>query len=494
MKRTRDTILQFPQPPLADWERGHSEAKPKLTNEKTEMLLHELHVHQLELEMQNNELRRAQEEIETSLERYVSLYDFAPIGYLTLSEHGVINEANLTCAKLLGKERGSILKQNFQQFVFPQDHDCWYLNFNQVLQLRKNKSFEIRMLRANGSPLYARLDCLLLDTLPDKQFLIADTLAVRIALTDITEIKQAEQELRIAAAVFESQEGMMVTDINNKILKVNQSFTRITGYTTEDVIGKTPRLLRSGRHDEEFYAGIWSSILSKGAWQGEIWNRQKNGDVFPVWLTITAVVDHGITTHYVATLTDITSRKAAEDEMQMLAFYDPLTDLPNRRLLLDRMHRAIASSSRTAKYCALMFIDLDNFKILNDSLGHDTGDLMLQVVAHRLTICVREGDTVARMGGDEFMVMLENLSEYRNEAEILAENIGHKVLASIAQPFCLSGQECFSSASIGVTLFNSHRYTIPELQKQADLAMYKAKMGGRNILRFFKPEMLACKR
>jgi diguanylate cyclase (GGDEF)-like protein len=235
---------------------------------------------------------------------------------------------------------------------------------------------------------------------------------------------------------------------------------------------------------------MWARINSAGEWQGEIWNRKKTGEVFPQWLTITAVKgEDGSVTHYVATLTDITARKAAEAEMQLLAFYDPLTKLPNRRLLQDRLQHAMTTSARTRQYCALMFVDLDNFKSLNDTMGHDVGDLMLQIVGQRLAICVREGDTVSRVGGDEFMVMLENLHDSAQEAAVLAENIGKKILAAINQPFQLAGQECITTASIGITLFINHIFTVAEIQKQADLAMYAAKTAGRNVLRFYKQEL-----
>jgi len=198
---------------------------------------------------------------------------------------------------------------------------------------------------------------------------------------DITALKRAEMELRIAATAFESQEGMLVTDAEMTVLRVNAAFTRVTGYRAEDIVGQTPRCLKSGRHDAAFYAAMWERIGSAGSWQGEIWNRRKGGEVYPEWLTITAVKnDRGAVTHYVGTLADITQRKTAEDEIKHLAFYDPLTRLPNRRLLLDRLQQAMASSARSGRQGAIMFLDLDNFKELNDSHGHDKGDLLLQQV------------------------------------------------------------------------------------------------------------------
>ncbi len=296
--------------------------------------------------------------------------------------------------------------------------------------------------------------------------------------------------LRLSATAFESQEGMMITDANSVILRVNRAFSEITGYSPEDVVGKAPNLLKSGRHDAPFYAAMWEGIERTGVWQGEIWNRRKNGDVYPAWLMITAVKDdEGLTTHYVGTSTDVTERKKAEDEIKNLAFYDPLTGLPNRRLLLDRLRHAMASSSRSARHGALLFLDLDNFKTLNDTRGHDIGDLLLQEVAQRLGTCVREVDTVARLGGDEFVVMLEDLSDNLLEAATQTEIVGEKILSTLNQTYHLADYACHSTPSIGVTLFADHQGSIDDLLKRADLAMYQAKAAGRNTLRFFDPEM-----
>ena len=307
---------------------------------------------------------------------------------------------------------------------------------------------------------------------------------------DITGLKHAEEELRIAATAFESKEGMMITDAEMTILRVNAAFTRVTGYSPEDAVGQTPRLLKSGRHDRVFYDAMWESVARNGSWQGEIWNRRKSGEIYPEWLTVTAVKnDRDTVTHYVGTLTDITQRKTVEDEIRHLAFYDPLTHLPNRRLLLDRLHQALASSARSGRQGALLFLDLDTFKTLNDTHGHDTGDLLLQHVAQRLSTCIREGDTVARLGGDEFVLMLVDLSTILEESTAQTEAVGQKILALLGQPYDLSGIKHQSTASIGATLFSNHQATPFELLKQADLAMYEAKAAGRNTIRFYAPEM-----
>ena len=307
----------------------------------------------------------------------------------------------------------------------------------------------------------------------------------------LNEEKQAvKADLRIAASAFEAQEGLMITDAEGVILRVNQAFIDCTGYAAEDVVGQTPRFLRSGRHDEDFYRTMWESISQSGSWQGEIWDRRKNGEIYPEWLTISAVKnDDGVVTHYVGSHIDITDRKAAEEKIRQLAFYDPLTRLPNRQLLLDRMQRALALSARSGRDGALLFIDMDNFKAINDTQGHAMGDMLLQQVAERLTSCVRESDTVARLGGDEFVVMLESLGEHPIEVAAKAEEVGEKILAALNQPYQLAAQVSRSSSSIGATLFSGEHQEVEELLKQADIAMYQAKKAGRNALRFFDPQM-----
>lgn len=317
--------------------------------------------------------------------------------------------------------------------------------------------------------------------------------ALRGIALDITERKQIETEQRIAAIAFEAQEGMAVTDANEFIIRINQAFTDITGYTAEETTGKTPRLLQSGRHDKAFYELMWKSIKTKGAWEGEVWNRRKSGEIYPEYLTITAVKapDDQIS-HYVATFNDITLSRAAADEIERLAFYDPLTKLPNRRLLQDRLKCALAASHRNALNGALLFIDIDNFKGLNDTFGHETGDLLLVTIAERLLSCVRESDTVARLGGDEFIILLEDLENEMTEAATQAEIVGKKILFTLSQPYTLNSHQHLSTPSIGAVLFNGDsQQTADELLKQADIAMYQAKASGRNALRFFNQEMQA---
>lgn len=310
---------------------------------------------------------------------------------------------------------------------------------------------------------------------------------------DITELRHAQADLRVAAIAFDSLDGIAITDADQAIVRVNPAFTRITGYSADEAIGqRTGRLLRSGRHGPDFYEAMWEVLERERHWKGEIWNRRKNGEVYPQWLSITAVCDDdGRTTNYVAVFTDITEKKKADETIHSLAYYDPLTGLPNRRLLRERVEQAIAASARSARFAAVLFIDLDQFKELNDSRGHDIGDLLLVEVASRLSACVRASDTVARQGGDEFVIVVSELSTDAAQAVSQAESIAESIRRELGRPFELAGQPHRTTPSIGINVFVGHEHGVDELLKRADIAMYQAKRSGRNALRFFDPKMHA---
>ena len=309
-------------------------------------------------------------------------------------------------------------------------------------------------------------------------------------LRDITERKQAEELQRISAIAFETHEAILITDGNANIMRVNQAFQNITGYSTEDVIGKNPRILSSGRESKEFYAAMWKQLLEAGTWTGEIWDKRKNSQIYPKWMTINAVKDkEGRTTSYVAIFSDITARKQAEEEIYSLAFYDPLTNLPNRRHLLDRLNQAQTISARSNLYGALLYLDMDRFKTLNDTLGHDYGDLFLIEVAKRIRECVRDSDTIARIGGDEFVVLTEEIGPSAKEVSQKVALVAEKIRFALSEPYQLKNKECHSSPSIGVSLYHGHDESVETLLKQADMAMYQAKESGRNAVRFFDPAM-----
>jgi two-component system CheB/CheR fusion protein len=303
---------------------------------------------------------------------------------------------------------------------------------------------------------------------------------------DITPRKHAEEQLRLAARVFDrAGEGIVVTDTSQHILTVNDAFTKVTGYTAAEVIGKTPTILNSGRHDKEFYKKMWDTLQDQGWWQGEIWNKRKNGELYPEWLTVNTVHDNeGKVINYVGIFSDITAVKESQRRIEFLATHDELTSLPNRGLFLDRVHQIVMRARRQEETrAAVFFVDLDNFKVINDSLGHQAGDDMLKEVALRLRDCVRGADTVARFGGDEFALLLEGANAA--EAEITAGRIA----TALATPVSMSGQAIHISASIGISLFPEDGDDADTLLKHADGAMYKAKDVGKCTHYFFTNDL-----
>ncbi|NAW68708.1 EAL domain-containing protein [Vibrio sp. V27_P1S3P104] len=299
------------------------------------------------------------------------------------------------------------------------------------------------------------------------------------------------ENLKIAATVFESAEGMIVTDANRYILRVNQAFTDITGYQPSDVLGQHLNVIRSQQYDKHYYKKLNQHLSTHGTWQGEIWNRRKNGEDYLQWTHITAVMsdnDESII-NYVITLVDVTQRNAAENKIKQLAFYDQLTGLPNRQLLLERLDQTRRNTTRNGHYAAVLYLDLDDFKTLNDTRGHDVGDKFLTLVSQRLIDCVRRTDTVARIGGDEFVIILEQLGSSEEQASQHADQLCQKILHAQEKPYQIDNIEHFSTLSIGITLFKGETLRVDDLLKHADLAMYQSKGAGRNTHRFFNPEM-----
>ena len=304
-------------------------------------------------------------------------------------------------------------------------------------------------------------------------------------LLDLTAQREAEQSIRLSARVFESsQEAIFLTDANCNIVSVNSAFCDMTSYSADEVLGKNPRLLNSGRHPPEFFVSMWQSIDFNDKWQGEIWDRKKNGDLFPVWLRINVYRDpNGIIQNYVGIATDISERLAAQEHIRQLAYFDVLTGLPNRRMLEDRAVQALVAAEREKSALTLMFIDLDQFKKVNDSLGHSAGDTLLGEVAIRILDCVRRVDTVARLGGDEFVVLLPKTDDDG------AVEVARKILAAVARPLRLGAHELGVTPSIGISVFPQDGRDFETLLKHADTAMYHAKESGRNAYRFFAPAM-----
>ncbi len=305
-------------------------------------------------------------------------------------------------------------------------------------------------------------------------------------IEDITDRKKADSSLRLSASVFaHAQENIMITDADHIIVDVNAAFTRDTGYSREEAIGKNPSLLKSGHQGSEFYRDMWQHLENIGYWRGELWNRNKNGEVFAVLLTITAVRNEfGKITHYVGISADITQIKQHQQKLEHSAHHDALTGLPNRMLLADRLRQAIAQSQRNEQLMAVCYLDLDEFKPINDSMGHDAGDLVLIEVATRITATIRGGDTVARLGGDEFVILLlglEQVDEFRLTLD--------RLLKAISRPIDIFGKQAQIAASIGVSLFPISSEDPDTLLRQADLAMYTAKQSGRNQYKLYSWEI-----
>ncbi|MDR3393502.1 MAG: EAL domain-containing protein [Parasulfuritortus sp.] len=302
----------------------------------------------------------------------------------------------------------------------------------------------------------------------------------------VLERHKAQATLRLFEKAFEgSEEGFMITDLDQRILSVNPAFARVFGYLDRDLIGQTPKMLASGRHDAAFYEAMWQSIGNFGHWRGEIWNRRKNGEIFPEWLSIAAVNDaDGHTTHYIGTFSDISERKTAEAQIEYLSSHDTLTGLPNRMLFKDRLENAIAFATRAHSKVALLNLDLDNFKLLNDSLGHAAGDALLCAISARLKSCVRDTDSLCRLGGDEFLIVLTHMPD--------AESISTVVLAMLEQisnPIELDGRDLSLSASIGIAVYPEDGDDFETLLKRSDKAMFHAKEAGRNTYRYFTEQL-----
>ncbi len=422
----------------------------------------------------------------TALENSLAnIYQQASFGLHTLSANGTFLSINDKELDWLGySEQELIGKVKFVDLLTEDSEQKYLKHLADTASSGVDKDIELSFISKNSSV----INFVLYTNAILNSYGILDR--YRSVLFNIDARKSMEASLNVAETVFETQDGMMITDADCNIIRVNKAFHKITGYSAKECIGKTPSFLSSGQYDPSFYTSMWNAIHERNVWEGEIWDKRKNGEIFPARLTIKAVKDcKHIVTNYVASLIDISESKAATDEIKNLAFYDSLTLLPNRRLLIERLKQALALSRNSHKVGAVLFLDLDHFKTLNDTFGHNIGDLLLKEAAKHIKQSLRETDTVARIGGDEFVILLENLAD--NKLEALAEVgiIGEKILSNLCQGYEFDSYHHMCTASIGATLFGEHQMNVEELLKQADIAMYEAKDSGRNSLRFFDPEM-----
>ena len=405
-------------------------------------------------------------------------------GALTVNTSGMIIYANRRFAEMLKSPLEKVISSQITTWIAPDSYQA----FEQLLshKSKKNNRKELDLVADDCTrvPISLSSSFPLLKEMEDMTCLLATD------LTEINAYKRNEQELNIAAIAFNSYAGIVVTDSNTLIVRINDAYTKTTGYSFDEIKGKELEILSSARNDDDFYTSMLESIKKNGSWEGEVWSKRKNGDAFLSLCTINTVKDkNGAILNFVGTINDITLSNAAKEKIKNLAYYDQLTLLPNRRLLMDRLTLAKASSMRNGNEGAILFLDLDYFKKLNDTLGHDMGDLLLQEVAKRLSTCVRENDTVARLGGDEFVVMLEGLDPQPVAAAAQAEVVARKIIVALGRPYQLDTHEYHITPSIGITLFNQHSSGMDALIGEADIAMYQAKKEGRNTLRFFSQNM-----
>ena len=442
-------------------------------------LLHDLQVYQIELELQNRELREAQQALEAGRDRYTDLYDFAPVGYLSLDSMGVIHEANLAVAALLGVERDSLIGHPLGPWLAGSASKCLFEHLHQVLRQDAAGHVELVLERSPNGPRILHLESRR-DT---------EHTHCRTVLVDITEQRQSDQRQRLAEQVFDcAQEGIMVTSPDKTIEWVNPAFERITGYHAAEAIGRTPKILNSDRHESDFYQRMWADIDATGTWQGEIWNRRKDGETYPEWLSISSIRDEaGKIEHYLGMFADITTLHQIQERVHRLAYYDGLTGLPNRWLFSDRLERVLTQAKRNRGQAALLYIDLDNFKHVNDSLGHQAGDDLLKSVARRLQACVRESDTLARLGGDEFAQILPSMQSTLESATDVAQKLQKEMLESLR----VGENELLTTLSIGIALYPEDGEDVQSLLQHADAAMYRAKREGRNRYRSYTKTLSA---
>ncbi|MEW5755388.1 MAG: EAL domain-containing protein [Pseudomonadota bacterium] len=421
-------------------------------------------------------------ELHRSREALAEVLDTVPCGVEEIDTDGIIRYSNRAHHEILGYDYGELPGKHIADFA-PSEEKREELrrDLAHLVQAQPEPTpYVLLNLRKDGRLILMQVDW---NYKRDER---GNLIGFTSILTDITAKRFAEDQLKQAAAVFENTvEGVMITDDQARIVAVNQAFTEITGYQEEEVLGKNPRLLRSDHHDAAFFDAMWDTLRREGAWRGEIWNRRKNGEVFPVWQAISAIKDDkDQVINYVSVFSDISSLKQAQQRLNYLAQHDPLTGLPNRLLFEDRLSQAIQRAAREQLLAAVMFIDLDRFKNINDSLGHAVGDALLKETAQRLRETIRKEDTVARLGGDEFVIIAEAFHEAADAAQL-----ARKLIEAFAQPFLIKEHELHMTLSIGISLYPRDGDDIASLLKHADIALYRVKQSGRNNFQFYTEEM-----
>jgi diguanylate cyclase (GGDEF)-like protein/PAS domain S-box-containing protein len=412
-------------------------------------------------------------------ERLEAVIGSSPVAIYTRTLQGIVTSWNPAAENMFGWRADEIIGRPLATVPPDKQRETEELR-RRLMNGEPVVDVEVRRQKRDGTPIDIRSTLALLHDAAGRAY---GYIAVAV---DITERKKTEDMLRLSAQVFENaSEGIMVTDADSTIVAVNKAFTAITGYAAEEAIGQHMRLLHSGWHDPSFYGALRDALERVGHWQGELWDRRKGGDAYAQWTNIAAVRDdRGRVTHYVAVISDITARKEAERRLSYLATHDALTGLKNRSLFYESLQHALARARRGGEGVALLFLDVDNFKAINDTLGHHSGDQLLREIAARISACVRDSDTVARQGGDEFTVMIEDVGGPDEVARI-----AQKMLDALAPKFIVAGREIFVTASIGIDIFPADSGGANDLLKNADAAMYHAKEQGRNNYQFYSAEL-----
>ena len=422
--------------------------------------------------------KTAEEDIQIVGEKYHTLFEYAQDGIIIFDpESRQIIEANEIAATRLGysgDEFHTLKIDDYLEVGFDPGQDDNYIKIMEG----QSALFEENHRRKDGSLMPVEVSA--------KLFSYYGRMVVQMVVRDIAARKKADEELKLAAKVFESSsEGVIVTDENAIIQSINPAFATITGYDSDEAIGKPASLLKSDRQNKMFYKKMWEALHKTGLWHGELWNRRKNGEIYPESLSISAIKDEsGKTVQYAGVFTDITELKQSQEELKHQAFHDALTGLPNRNLFQDRLDVALHHAHRSDGRLAVMFIDLDNFKHINDSLGHATGDQFLKRVAEILSECLREDDSVARVGGDEFIIIVEHIFSEQDPI-----NVAKRIIQKLSSAIVIDGRDLYVGASIGVTYYPEDGSDAETMIKNADMAMYRAKEAGKNNFQLFTPTM-----
>jgi diguanylate cyclase (GGDEF)-like protein/PAS domain S-box-containing protein len=407
-----------------------------------------------------------------------NLFELSPIGLALCDMNGRMVEINQAYAEIIGRTIDEALKCSYWDITPTKYKDKEQEQLQQLLDTGHYGPYEKEYIHKEGYLVPVRLSGKIIER-HGKQYIWS-------CIEDISDRVCAEKRLQQAAAIFDTtDEGIVITDENNRIIMVNSAFSAITGYSEEEALGQNPRLLRSGKHNDLFYKNLWSHLQSEGNWRGEMWNRSKDGNLIPVWQQISIVRDkHGKTANYISIFSDISELKVVEQQLAHLAHHDELTGLPNRLYFKAQVEQSLQSARRNQQQMALLFLDLDGFKQINDNFGHDVGDQLLREIANRLKNCVREEDTVARMGGDEFIIILHQIKS-PDDAALVAKNI----LSEVTRPVNLPQHTLCPTTSIGISLYPSDAESVTGLQKAADHAMYLAKERGKNGYKFFATQV-----